>query len=252
MLALKQLQQQLLQAIQQEDPLANYNTWLTETGPLSISARLAIYRRNSLGSLLNALHATYPICLHLVGKDFFNAMAACYISAYPATNANLVYYGDSFAKFIAHFPPASALPYLSDVACLEWQWHRLNYHCAKTPVPLNQLTQLTSESYLSVATSLAWLASDYPLDQIWQMHLAHHENMQVELTAGGIKLALWRESGQGVQIREITQEEWQILNSVASAAPIKLVDLAAKLANQLKLEQWLPRLILCGWIYSSV
>ena len=51
---------------------------------------------------------------------FFNAAVDAYVRACPSTSGDLNVYGDAFGEFLAGYPPAADLPYLPDVARLEW------------------------------------------------------------------------------------------------------------------------------------
>jgi hypothetical protein len=82
-------------------------------------ARLAIYRNNWRSNLTQALRLAYPVVECLVGREFFDYCARCFIEVNPSRAANLDEYGHAFAEFLRTFAPAATLPYLGDVAALE-------------------------------------------------------------------------------------------------------------------------------------
>lgn len=100
-----------------QSPPAGLTTW-NHSDP---SKRLAVYRNNVLVSLVDALAHTFPVTQELVGEDFFRAMAQVFVRAHPPRTRVLAHYGQALPGFIAQFPPATGLPYLADVAQLEWQ-----------------------------------------------------------------------------------------------------------------------------------
>ncbi|PKO76406.1 MAG: DUF2063 domain-containing protein [Betaproteobacteria bacterium HGW-Betaproteobacteria-15] len=83
--------------------------------------RLAVYRNNVMVSLVDALAQTFPVTLQLVGEEFFRAMAQVFVRAHPPRTRVLAHHGQALPGFIAQFLPAAGLPYLPDVAQLEWQ-----------------------------------------------------------------------------------------------------------------------------------
>src|SRR5258706_7278728 len=87
---------------------------------IAASERLNIYRNTFLASLTSALRISFPAVHRLVGAEFFDGAAQCFIEAEPPQSANLYLYGAGFAHFLARFPPAASLAYLADVARLEW------------------------------------------------------------------------------------------------------------------------------------
>ena len=104
---------------EQPSPLikANYQHY-------TVDVAIEVYRNNYRGNLLDALAGAYPVIEQLVGKDFFRLMARKYSEQYPSHSGNLHHYGAELAEFIAAFEHARELPYLTDVAALEWACHR--------------------------------------------------------------------------------------------------------------------------------
>ena len=90
---------------------------------LTANNRLDIYRGSIIGNLQKALIDIYPVCRKLVGETFYIAMINEYIKCSPSQSFDLACYGCDLPNFIANFEPAKVLPYLPDVARLEWAWH---------------------------------------------------------------------------------------------------------------------------------
>lgn len=140
------------------------------------AARLAVYRNNVWVSLIDALADGFPVTQALVGADFFRAMAQCFIAAQLPRSALLTEYGADFPDFIAGFAPADPVPYLADVARLEWLRVRA-YHAADAdPVAPERLQLALSQPEtlgqwgLRLHPSLSVLASDYAVVALWAAH----------------------------------------------------------------------------------
>jgi len=141
-------------------------------GRLIRSERFRVYRNNVFASLINALRARYPVIERLVGEDFFEAAAAHFIEAHPPRSPILIDYGEDFSAFLASFEPADTLPYLADVARLEWLRHRA-YHAADRKAlgpsdlggaPSDRVSALRFEFHPSAAL----VVSPYPIVSIWE------------------------------------------------------------------------------------
>ena len=91
--------------------------------------RFAVHRNTVAASLIEALAARFPVVERLVGEEFFRAMAHAYVMQEPPRSPLLFQFGGSFADFIARFAPAAPLPYLSDMARLEYA-QGVAYHAA--------------------------------------------------------------------------------------------------------------------------
>ena len=94
-----------------------------------------VYRNNVIGGLVDALCDRFPVCLRLVGDEFFRAMAQTYVRASLPRTPILSEYGEDFTDFIVGFEPTSGLPYLPDVARLEYAAGQA--YCAVDAAPLS-------------------------------------------------------------------------------------------------------------------
>ena len=99
--------------------------------------RLAVYRNNVIGSLVDALADTFPVVQELVGVEFFRAMAAVFVRQSPPRTRLLVQYGQGLPGFIEAFEPARSLPYLADMARLEFARVQA-YHAADAPAATSE------------------------------------------------------------------------------------------------------------------
>lgn len=138
--------------------------------------RFQVYRNNVIVGLVDALADTYGVTRELVGEEFFRAMARLYAYARPPGSPVLAFYGADFPDFIAHFPPAAGLPYLADVARLEYR-RVIAYHAADIPgIGADAVaTALGDEAALprleiALHPSLSVLASEFAIVSLWAAH----------------------------------------------------------------------------------
>ncbi|MGH6692125.1 MAG: HvfC/BufC family peptide modification chaperone, partial [Gammaproteobacteria bacterium] len=143
-------------------------------GGSSAGARLAVYQRNALGNYGTALRDVFPVLLRLVGEPFFDQLARAYATQTPSCSGDLHDFGAELGAFLEALPAARDLPYLADVARLEWAVHR-TFHGRHTPaldaarlaaVPPERLPDLRFE--LHPAARL--LRSPYPVLTIWHVN----------------------------------------------------------------------------------
>ncbi|MGL3607068.1 HvfC/BufC N-terminal domain-containing protein [Rhizobium sp. G187] len=113
--------------------------------------RFAVYRNNVSISLVNALASIFPTVQNLVGEDFFRAMARAYGTSSPPTSPLLFQYGESFAAFLATFPPAADLPFLADVARIERLWLDAFHAADASPLDPAALASIPPESLATTA-----------------------------------------------------------------------------------------------------
>jgi len=187
---------------------------------LSVEQRLTIYRNNNRLGLTEALRDVYPVVNCLVGEDFFNWLAAAYIKSYPPQSACLLTYGGHFAALIADFDAARGLPYLTDVAAMEWLWHEAYHEADAKPLPLAALAALEPEQYGRLAfrlhPSARLITSDYPIEHIWESNQPDYQGQErIDLRAGGCCLLMYRPQRQ-VEVHYLAEAEYQFLSLLGS------------------------------------
>ncbi|WP_157954239.1 DNA-binding domain-containing protein [Saccharospirillum mangrovi] len=149
---------------------------LTHWNGADVSHRFGVYRNNVASSLIDALQQIFPVCCALTGVEFFRAMAREYVVLQPPQSPLLTQYGATFADFVAGFPPASALPYLADVARLERHWLTVYHSRDSEPMSVQALAEVLNQpdklqqARLQLAPACAVLASEFPIHAIWSAH----------------------------------------------------------------------------------
>jgi hypothetical protein len=140
--------------------------------------RLNVYRNNVVSSLVDVLADSFPVTGQLVGEEFFRAMAAVFVRRHLPASPVLMHYGDAFAAFIGGFGPAQALPYLPDVARLEFARLRACHAADAEPVSDDVVRRrledagTLAELRFHLHPSLQLVESDYAVVSLWEAHQA--------------------------------------------------------------------------------
>jgi len=192
--------------------------------PRTALERLAVYRGNVYGNRAKALAAAYPIVRKIVGGDFFDAMAREYARVYPAASGDLNEYGARLTEFVAAFPHTQDLPYLPDVARMEWLAHRAYYAGDGAAFDSARLAGLPSSRYAqlhpALAPACALLASDWPLARIWTVHQDDFEGgIDVDLDAGPDRILIHRPRWR-VQVLAVARGDYRLLESALGGATL--------------------------------
>lgn len=187
--------------------------------------RLQIYRNNLFESLIAALRAVYPVIARLVGEGFFRHAASAHIRAHPSRSGNLHDFGAELPEFLRAFGPAANLPYLPDVAALEWAYHRA-YHEAEVPaLELARLAEFAvadqTELRFHLQPSARLVASRYPVLKIWQANQpqAADADRAISLHEGGVSL-LVVQHGLEIEFRRLGVAESRWLRALAEGASL--------------------------------
>ena len=196
-------------------------TGLIAPGCINPEEALAIYRGTFIAAATKALRLTYPAVERLTGAEFFENAAAEFISHTPPNSGCLDDYGSAFGDFLATFAPAACLPYLADVARLEWA---VNNALRAADVAALQCEALSAAGMIDPAKlilkphpSLALLKVQFPADTIWRAVLQEDDAAlaAITLTGGPFFLLITREE-DGVQVERLPEPIWQFLSSLCA------------------------------------
>ncbi len=175
---------------------------------------MQVYRGNVFGNWSKALAGAYPIVRKLVGAEFFEGLARQFALACPSASGDLNEFGGDLAQFVETFPHTLDLPYLPDVARMEWLAHRSHY--AADPAPFDFRTALPENPRFRLAPPCALLASRWPLGRIWQVHQDGHEGpLDVDLACGPDRIVVHRPRWR-VQVRSLAPGDFRFLEAAAA------------------------------------
>jgi hypothetical protein len=217
---------------------------------LPAESRLQIHRNHVMSSLSEALSGIYAAVRAVVGDAFFGSLTPHFIEAHPPVEPMLFRFGACFPDFLAGFGPVQSLPYLPDLARLEWAMHD-SFHAADcvllSPDELGAVPEFAlADLRLSLHSTARLVASRWPVDRIW---LAARPDGDVDagdidLASEGARVFVLRQDGD-VRFWPVSAGEWELLSAIAaghelsrSAAIVALTepnfDLGAALATHLE------------------
>jgi hypothetical protein len=206
---------------------------------------MAVYRGNVFGNWSQALAGAYPIVRKIVGQEFFECLAREYARAQPSTSGDLNEYGAQLADFISTFPHTGDLPYLPDVARMEWLAHRAYYAADAAPFGLEGLGE---SSRLRLTPPCALLCSQWPLARIWTVHQDDYGGaIEVDLRAGPDRILVHRPRWRA-QVRSLAPGDYRFLDTARRG---KRLDEALEAAAA-EDPAFGPSLALAGWVDAGV
>jgi hypothetical protein len=159
---------------------------------ISAASRIGVYRNNVVTSLTALLAERFPVVERLVGDGFFPFAAENFIRTAPPDQPCLDAYGAEFPGFLAGFPSCAGLPYLADVARLEWKFFTIARADFAAPLTIAALAGLDAETaanlQLHCGPAIDYFAADWPADQIWQAHQSEFSAATIEPGACQVEL----------------------------------------------------------------
>ena len=131
------------------------------------NAALQIYHNAGRIIRVKALQQVFPLCEKIVGPDYFAQLAGVFIEKNSSSHNAVNQQGELFSAFIATQPVQQQVPYLSDLAQLEWLWHETLHDHSNAVHEIEK--NLKSNDPLRLMPYARLLTSNYPLIEIWHM-----------------------------------------------------------------------------------
>lgn len=195
-----------------------------EKNDISPHDRLKVYHNNVVGSLTEAIRATYPLIENLVGEDFIKTMARAFIFDHPPSGGCLHEYGAGFDEFIKSYEPAKSLPYLPDMATFEFATNTAYYAPNDNALPTDALAQIPPENLgktlLSLRPSATLISSRYPILGIQEFCNNPDQNDPPDLEINHQTTLLIIRPQLEVNILPLAQDEYLTLTLLKQKMPL--------------------------------
>jgi hypothetical protein len=147
--------------------------------------RFDVHRNNMTVSLVEALESSYPAVRCLVGDEYFAAVARAFVRQHPPRSPVLLHYGGDFGDFLQQVPSATRVPYLGDVARLEWARIAALHAADAAPATLSALAEIAEQDLpdlsLRLHPTLTLIRTRWPVAALWQACCEPEEDVEVRM-----------------------------------------------------------------------
>lgn len=152
---------------------AALSAWLDPGSPQT-QRGLQAYQANGHALAERALGAAYPVITALLGTDNFALLARDVWHRHPPERGDMAWWGDALPAFLQRSEQLADVPYLADVARVEWALHRAASAADATPDPAS-FARLGTEAPEGLALTLspgtALIHSPFPVASLVTSHL---------------------------------------------------------------------------------
>jgi len=186
--------------------------------------RLTVHRTTIDAGLGANLAGAFPALRRVVGAMIFAQLSADFIAKHPPREPVLSAYGRGFPAFIAAQPIAASLPYLHDLARLEWE-RQESFHAADAaPLDAGHLRNdpdALATMRLRVHPAARVLSSPFPIHRIWRLNQADVETKDipsVDMTVAE-HVAVTRPAAE-VVTRQISLADATLVRAIAGGASL--------------------------------
>lgn len=218
--------------------------------------RIAVYAAAYFSRLHDVLREDYPKVAAALGYEF-QPTVRNYLRAHASDHPSLRHFGRHLPNFLAHGPPAAVLPWLADLASLEWARVEAFDAADRRAMTLQDLQAVPAEAWpelrLELVDSARILTLSWAVDETW---LALDQDGTARAKPRPTTLVVWR-NGFVVRHRVCSGSEARAIGRVERLARFADVcdafsrpenDDVAQAAEQAfrTLQQW----IVDGWVAS--
>jgi hypothetical protein len=177
-------------------------------------ARLAVYAGGYVARTREALEETYEAVRRVLGASEFSTLASAYAEAHPSRDYNLTWFGRHLPAFLAGTRWAARLPFLPDLARLEWRVSESFHAFDGPPADLAPLISRPVEAWadwrLLFQPSVGLVESEWPVFDIWQARTAPQGRIDIDLVNRAQRILVCRRN-TAVRCEPLEPVEFRLL-----------------------------------------
>ena len=184
--------------------------WLNPQRGAPGRERLSVYAAGYLARIREALMEVYEAVHHVVGNPEFSQLAEAYAVCHPSHEYNLSLVGRSVPEFLTTYALTQQLPFLPDLARLEWLVAEA-FHAQEAPsLDPTSLKSVSPDMWdhlrLIFHPSVRLVDSSWPLLDIWHARTRKRHAIDIELVNRPQRVLIFRAR---FQVRCELIDEWQ-------------------------------------------
>jgi len=141
-------------------------------GRLGAVERVNIYAEMYFARLVDVLKSDFPRVAVILGCERFHAVMSEYLARYPSGYPSLRYLGRFLPGFLRDCRETTDLPFLSDLAALEWARVEVFDALNAEPLRAEHLQHIIPDEWpmlkFQVIPAFQTLSSEWPVHEIWK------------------------------------------------------------------------------------
>lgn len=191
--------------------------------PAPIAGRLEIYRRHFREALVRHIAGRFPTIEWLVGSDRLRPLAEQFTRVAPPTAPCMAEYGAGFIAALKDEAVIRHLPYLGDVAELDWMLGDVSVAISKPALDISALAKFPANQLpdlgLHLQLGVRYLASAWPVDDLVRIRLSEQYPQTLDFAPMNVALEISGARGQ-FQIRRLDQPVMKFRAALARGATL--------------------------------
>ena len=216
--------------------------------------RLSVYAGGYLARTRESLAEVYEAVRFVLGEQAFTELAHAYAARHPSHDYNLSFAGRALPEFLAGAPVNRRLPFLPDLARLEWLVCQAFHAFEQPPLAPARLAAVPPDVWgrlqLSFQPAVGLAASAWPIRDIWTARRQPRETVNLEVAGRAQRVLVFR---QGFEVRcELLDEpEFRLLTGLLAGRSLGDVCLTLSRTEPSAVTPWFARWMSRGIIVRA-
>jgi hypothetical protein len=166
-------------------------------------SRLAIYTQGYPARITESLREAYPATAHILGDGSFGLLAQRYLAHLPDSQRNLNDIGSALPALLKSDPLTSELPFLPDLARLEWAVTRCFHSDPAEPCDISKCGTWEMDDWagarIGFPPSMQLVCSVWPLRELRDARHSDRSSIDVDLLGRPDRVLVYRKGFEVVE-----------------------------------------------------
>jgi len=245
------------QVYESGDSLPLKSNFLNPQGGDPGEKRIGVYRGGYLARTQEALTEVYEALKHVMGDKAFHQLAEKYAAFHHSNTYNLSLKGEKLPEFLKTTSWIKGLPFLSDLACLEWRiaeaFHAYDFP-RFNPQSLSGLGSGDWESLrLAFQPSVHLLESEWPVLDIWDARKTPVKEIKIDLVNQPQWVLIGRRQGAEVFCEPLQKTQFLILTHLIKGQSLgeSFSRVVENGQDELNVDEWFAHWVQSGLIVQA-
>lgn len=195
----------------------------------TVENRWHIYSSGYHTRIIEAIENDYPATLRIMGAGPFGSLVHRYLDKHPPRAFDLRYAGELLSSFLRHDPVVTELPFLPDLAWLEWLLAEAFVAGDAVPLLWSDLQAMdpeaVSELRLALNPGTFVIRSSWPLLDIWRLKDNNEGQISLDVVGRPSVVLVFR-SGLKALCRNIEELDARIVEAAEAGASLEEIQAA--------------------------
>ena len=215
--------------------------WLNPQGGEPGIVRMAVYANGFVARAEEALSEVFEAVHAAVGDEAFAGLCRDYAGRFAASDYNLNFIGKEFRAFVESWSTGMNLPFLADLARLEWRVWEAFHAFHREPLTPRGIAGIPLEDWdnarILFQSSVSLVSSSWPVLDMWLVRRQLSGDFKALLTPRPQRILVGRKEDK-VRCELLEENQYRLIEGLLAGQTLGTV--CERLAEDLSSEEILP------------